>query len=324
MPIEFQCRCGATYCLKDSRAGSDFQCKVCSAALVVPRPAPPAPAAGTAAAEAAPPALTAVSDAQERWKPKSKDPFAGFGEMLHGEAAGREADLSDPAPLHVAPEMPLAAVPSPPPAPAPAAGRASPPSGWWAARGLMAGLCVAFLFLPWFSVTGRRPCTGESETASVSGWDLLRATVQGLAEGAAAGGSGPGAAQCSSLPPGLLTAAAGGILMVVAPCLYAAGIVLACVLACLSGRLRGRGVAWPFVVWAGGMAMFLVGWLVVSHVQPLRGALDALRSAGVDVGVSTWLYASLTATLGMALVARIRPAPVGVSPAPDDAAGARW
>jgi len=120
MSIDCQCQCGATYRLKDSRAGDTFKCKACPASFVVPRPRSAGEPPAVGPAEVGPVEATAVLDQQAltvvatdtgRWQRRSDDPYGGFGEVLNPEAIAAERP-APPGPHSAGPSL-LSKLPSP-------------------------------------------------------------------------------------------------------------------------------------------------------------------------------------------------------------------
>ncbi len=337
MSIEIKCHCGLDYRLDDSRAGDQFSCKVCGATMIlpagvgrgIPDPVVEAKPAATAPTQVQPPAQ---AKAPEQAKPPmhvqppppaaapSSEPsaFDSMGESLDGPAAPVTPPSFQPQAIGPAAEPAATEQPTPARTWSPVAdpedegmaprGRQRPPISWCVVRLVMIGLCAGFLFMPWFTVTGADPQTGEVAPQSVAGWPIVKAVVGGLIHSASSNrGDLPGIGDFVSAPDGTGAIVAGGLMMVFGPCVYTLGLLLTIPISFAVYHRDGRGAVWPFAACFAGLAAFVVGWRMIAAAEPFTSILDVAGQVGVSIGASGWAWAMALVLIPMGLIAKTKP-----------------
>ena len=312
MSIEIKCDCGAEYRLEDHRGGQEFICKICSASMHVPVGVPratpgqiaevaaPATAVVTAAAPAAPSAATGDTSSPT------------MGQTLGGPAVAQPTPGPNP-PADAAPPPPTAWSPAPAWADPSVEAHARPsdrhpPQSWWALRFIMWGMCVGFLFVPWFTISAKQSPAGPTVSQSLTGWQIVKATADGISASARhAGGGVPTGVDMGQMPEGVASILAGTLMLVAGPCVYAAGLLVAVVIAWVVHRCDGKGAAWPFVVCWIGLLTFIVGWKLIASCEPVSQLLEASAKTGASIGASGWAYLMLLVLIPMCMIARSRP-----------------
>jgi len=308
MPIEIKCKCGSEYRLDDGRAGEQFTCKVCGATVTLP-----AGVGRTIPTEAVPAQTPVATSASATTAPAPPQRPRGGGSPFDriGEALETPDVTTAPAPAPAVDDSPrIGTKPGTYEAPdVPLGGRLRPPTAWCAGRLAMWGLCVGFLFVPWFSMSGTNPQTDETVTEAVTGWQIVAAVWEGAGQ-AVQGGSNPSMppiSEFTNLPDGVGRIAAGGGMMVFSPCAYALGLALIAVFGPLAYMHEGKGAVWPFVACLASLVSFIVGWRLIAGAEPLREMLDIVSEVGVTIGVSGWAYTMVFLLIIMCLIARARP-----------------
>jgi len=322
--IEYTCTCGAVYRFSDGRAGTTVRCRICEAETALPGPADGAAApVGTD---------VDVPASQKRWQRRDHaaavearhprrddgDILDGFGEILNPDALsgrpvavpGRQVRIARAAEPGRAPDEMLvadAASRIATPQRAVTTSNAGPTGSWWLVRGVLLGICAGFLFLPWLSLSAPPSAAGGGFDTSASGYDILRATLEGLSRICISHPNGSGGPGAGALPPGFAPPAAGAVMMAAAPVVYVAGFVLAIPAALVARRYGGRGAVWPFLLCAAGMLTFVAGWLILSHTEAVSHLPAVMERDGAHMGVSGWLCAMLAAMVPISLLARRKP-----------------
>ena len=326
MSLQVQCECGSVYRLDDSRAGQSIPCRVCSATIQIPLlqvhnttdwrdPAEAKQAAQPANASNAssPSPPNAPAAVMPLPCDPSHQPRGDFGQSLFVPTDTAQAppppkalgDEHADGP-QVGPQRPATGLQTPPRG---SAIQRHPPGMWWITRGLMLGMCVGFLFGPWLTMTAGPVRGGNGpDNVSVSGWQMVRATVEGVRAATSMDGQTFSGIPTPELPDGMGTIAAGAVMMIGGPFVYAAGLLLTAVVAIIAYKTDGRGAMWPFILCGAGALAFIIGWWVISGSEPVSMALSAAEAAGAEIGVSGWLYLMALMVCPMCLVARLRPA----------------
>ncbi len=321
MPIEIECVCGSAYRLADDRAGQSFTCRVCGSVMALPEATLPAPAVETpavgvtAAAENAATTVAATVTAPPR---QSRPPAPQMpAELPTGMSPLPKTSITpgQPAATPARPSSAQAIGPMETPWHQVRPELRRPPKSWWVLRVVMWGMCVAFLFAPWFgvSIAGEAAMAGggpaQSMTETVSGWQFVKATVEGLA-----GGTGEDRSPLfesgmsfDDLPKGAGRVVTGGLMMVVGPNLFAFGLALALLLAFVACKRGGKGAGWPFFIAWAGMLSFIGGWHVITSGEEVSRMMQMVETNGITVGPSPWAYLMALLLIPMALIARSQP-----------------
>jgi hypothetical protein len=169
------------------------------------------------------------------------------------------------------------------------------------------GLCAAFLFQPWFTVSGP-PEGPEAKSNSITGWQIVKGTAEGIARPGPKGIDPPVAGMGSGqVPAGVSSAVAGLYMMAAGPCLFAVGLLLGPVAAWNALRREGQGAGWPFLVCWVGLLTYVIGWKLTVRVEAVGEFLRLAARSGASIGASGWTYLMLTILIPICLIARGKP-----------------
>jgi len=170
----------------------------------------------------------------------------------------------------------------------------------------MLGMCVGFLFLPWFTASVQNPFTKKVESQSLTGWEFVSAVVEGIRQASRTPEAMPGFSNMD-IPKGAGPIVAGVLMITFSPCVFAAGLVLAVILAWVVYKRDGKGAGWPFFLCWLALVSFVIGWQLVSRSEPLSEMMTQMEKMGFSVGVSGWAYLMVFLLIPMGLIARMRP-----------------
>ncbi len=305
MSIEISCKCGSAYRLEDHRSGQEFICKVCGTTMRLPATGSSEAPVATATVPAPEPAATATEHppvptswsataaTREATTPETATPEAATPEMISWTPVSQPDCPPQPEPLQrdAAPWQKVVR---------------HPPAGWWIVRLVMLGMCVGFLFLPWFTASAQNPFTKKTESQSLTGWQIMNAVIDGIREASRSPEVVPGFTDVD-VPKGAGAIVAGGLMMTGGPCVFAGGLLLAVILIWVIYKHDGKGAGWPFAIcWLALMA-FIIGWHLVAQSSPMGEMLSQMHKMGFSVGVSPWAYLMLFILVPMTLIARMRP-----------------